>query len=60
MPGKDGGDVSAELFGDEQTRDIPVLFLSVLISAQPEVGGRPAISKSAPLDELLARIDSLL
>ena len=61
MPGMDGGDVSAALFADEQTRDIPVLFLSQLVDGgKREVGGRHAIAKSAPVAELVARIDSLL
>ena len=60
MPGMDGGDVSAALFADESTRDIPVLFLSALVSTQKEVGGRHAIAKSAPVAELIARIESLL
>jgi len=60
MPGMDGGDVSAALFADDETRDIPVLFLSALLSGEREVGGRHAIAKSAPLAELLARIEALL
>ena len=60
MPGMDGGDVSAALFADDATRDIPVLFLSALVSASREVGGRHAIAKSAPLPELVAKIESLL
>ena len=60
MPGLDGGDVSAALFADDATRDIPVLFLSALVSASREVGGRHAIAKSAPLPELVAKIESLL
>ena len=60
MPGMDGGDVSAALFADDATRDIPVLFLSALVSASREVGGRHAIAKSAPIPELSAKIESLL
>jgi CheY-like chemotaxis protein len=62
MPGVDGGDVSAALYGDDTTRDIPLLFLSALIpeEARGEVGGRPAINKSAPIAELIARIESLI
>ena len=60
MPGMDGGDVSAALFSDEGTRDIPVLFLSALVSTQKEIGGRHAIAKSAPVGELIARIESIL
>jgi len=60
MPGMDGGDVSAQLYGDDETRDIPVLFLSVLLSTEEQVGGRHAISKSAPIGQLIARIDALI
>ena len=60
MPGRDGGDVSAALYGDDETRDIPVLFLSALVSVQGEVGGRPAVSKSVPIDQLIARIETLI
>ena len=60
MPGMDGGDVSAALFADEQTREIPVLFLSALLDGQKEVGGRHAIAKSAPVAELISRIEALL
>jgi putative two-component system response regulator len=62
MPGVDGGDVSAALYADDTTRDIPLLFLSALIpeDAGGEVGGRPAINKSAPIPELIARIEGLL
>lgn len=66
MPGTDGGDVSAALYNDDEMRDIPLLFLTGLLSAQDvrekggQLGGRPAISKTAPVAELIARIDSLL
>lgn len=60
MPGMDGGDVSAALYGDDATREIPVLFLSALVSAQAQVGGRHAVSKSAPIAELIARIEALI
>jgi CheY-like chemotaxis protein len=65
MPGMDGGDVSRELYGDDEVRDIPVLFLTGLASpadlkgSGDQIGGRPAISKQAPLAELLKRIESL-
>ena len=65
MPAVDGGDISAALYADDETRDIPLLFLTALVSPedlkqrQGQVGGRPAVSKSAPLDELVAGIDAL-
>src|SRR6185503_20471843 len=32
MPGMDGGDVSKELYGDPELRDIPVLFITNLVT----------------------------
>jgi CheY-like chemotaxis protein len=66
MPGMDGGDLSAALYAADELRDIPVLFLTGLVSAedlkarQGQLGGRAAISKDAPITELVARIDTLL
>jgi CheY-like chemotaxis protein len=66
MPDMDGADVSAALSGDESTRDIPVLFLTALASPrdvkrlQGRLGGRPAMSKNAPMAKLVARIESLI
>jgi CheY-like chemotaxis protein len=66
MPGMDGGDVSKELFGDAELRDIPVLFITALVTPTDmknlghQIGGRSAISKQAPPEELAHRIDSLI
>jgi CheY-like chemotaxis protein len=66
MPEMDGGDVSAALFADDQTRDIPLLFLTGLASPdalaqlQGQLGGRPAISKREQMDKLITRIESLM
>ncbi len=66
MPGMDGGDLSAALYAADELRDIPVLFLTGLVSAeelkarQGQLGGRAAMSKDAPVAELVERIDSLL
>jgi CheY-like chemotaxis protein len=66
MPEMDGGDVSAALYGDDQVRDIPLLFLTGhaspegLEQLQGQLGGRPAVSKQAPIGQLLERIASLL
>jgi CheY-like chemotaxis protein len=66
MPGMDGGDVSAAVFADDAIRHIPMLFLTSLVSPedlarlQGQLGGRPAVSKRAPLGELVSRIEALL
>jgi CheY-like chemotaxis protein len=65
MPGMDGGDVSKALYADSELRDIPVLFLTGLVSPADmkstghQVGGRPAVSKQAPMQDLLTRIEQL-
>lgn len=65
MPGMDGGDVSKALFADTEVRDIPVLFVTGLVSSADlkqvgqQIGGRPAISKHAPLAELAKKIELL-
>jgi CheY-like chemotaxis protein len=66
MPELDGGDISRALFADSELRDIPLLFLTALASPEDlkhiagQLGGRPAVSKSAPIDQLAQRIESLL
>lgn len=66
MPGMDGGDVSKELYGDAEVSDIPVLFVTALASPadmknlEHRIGGRSAISKQTPPDELVKRIESLI
>jgi two-component system cell cycle response regulator len=65
MPDMDGGDVSKALFADAELRDIPVLFLTGLVSpgdlskGNGQVGGRPAVSKQAPMAELVKKIEAL-
>jgi len=66
MPDMDGGDLSAAMYLEDDLRDIPMLFLTALISREElkaqrdQLGGRPAISKDAPIGELIARIESLV
>ena len=66
MPEMDGGDVSKALYADSGLRDIPVLFITGLVSPTDmkgsghQIGGRPAISKQAPPEELAKRIESLI
>ena len=65
MPDMSGGDLASALTDDPATAFILVLYLTALVSPeeardlQGQVGGRPGISKRAPLAELLARIDEL-
>lgn len=66
MPQMDGTQVSAAMFGDEELRHIPLMFLTGAVAPQDIkrlqglIGGRPAVPKSAPLPELLERIEELL
>ena len=66
MPEMDGGEVSAALFADDELRLIRLLFLTSLATSGDlkrmgkQIGGRPAISKDVPLDQLVARIEALL
>jgi len=65
MPGMDGGDISRELYDDAELREIPLLFLTNLVSPADlkakghQVGGRPAMSKQSPPEELLKRIEQM-
>jgi CheY-like chemotaxis protein len=66
MPDLDGGDISSALFADNELRDIPVLFLTGLVGPDElkrlagQLGGRAAVSKSEPVEAILARIAALL
>ncbi len=66
MPDQDGGDISRALFDAADLRHIPMLFLTALATprdlehASGQLGGRPAISKGAPVDALRRRIESLI
>jgi putative two-component system response regulator len=66
MPGMDGGDVCRRLSEDPRTRHIPVLYLTSMVSNEEvaaldgEVGGRPGISKSAPVQDIAWRITQLI
>ncbi len=65
MPGMSGGEVAAALSTDTGLARIPLIYLTDLVSPQEardlqgQVGGRPGVSKRAPMAELMARIDEL-
>ena len=66
MPEMDGAEVSAALRADEETRYIPLLFLTALATTgdlnrmSKQLGGRPAISKDSPIESIVAKIEELL
>ena len=66
MPEMDGGEVSAALLADEELKYIPLLFLTGIATSgdlnrmRKQMAGRRAVSKDAPLAQLIARIEELL
>lgn len=66
MPGMDGGEVCRALAEDGMTHDIPFLYLTSIVSVQEvreldgEVGGRPGMSKRAPIKDIAARIAAMI
>lgn len=66
MPGMDGGEVCRRLHNDPQTRRIPLLYLTSMVSnaevaaLDGEVGGRPGVSKGAPIQEIARRIAEVI
>lgn len=63
MPELSGGDVAAALAADSATARIPFIYLTALVSPEEardlegQVGGRPGVSKRAPLSDLVRVID---
>jgi len=62
MPGMDGGDVSQILENNEKTKDIPIIFLSALVTKEEEGGikGRLFISKASGKEEIIKKIKKVL
>ena len=66
MPYVDGADVANLLKKSEGTKDIPLLFLSSLVTKKEMdategfIGGRHMASKGASVEEIIAKIDSML
>lgn len=66
MPEMSGGEVADALSEADDTKDLPVLFLSSMIangetSSQIQmIGGRRMISKSVKIKDLIAAIETIL
>lgn len=66
MPGKDGGEVFREIEADPALREVPVLFLTSLITRAEAVdretirGGKRYLPKPVVLSTLISVIDRLL
>ena len=65
MPGLSGGDLAYRLSREPDLAAIPILYLTGIVSHEEVhdldgiLGGRPGVSKQAPLPELISRIDAL-
>jgi CheY-like chemotaxis protein len=65
MPGKDGGDLAREAAHDSRLRDVPILFLTGLVShleagaGLRESGGMKFLAKPVEPTLLLAEVDRL-
>ena len=65
MPGKSGGDLASEAAGDSRLRDVPILFLTGLLSHEDtgpgpiESGGQQFLAKPVDPEQLLACMESL-
>jgi CheY-like chemotaxis protein len=63
MPELSGGEVAAALASDPGTADIPLIYLTALLTPeeadelQGSISGRPAVAKRAPLGQLVAMIE---
>ncbi|HEY8240068.1 MAG TPA: response regulator [Kiritimatiellia bacterium] len=66
MPTYDGGDVAKFLADDPLTRNIPVLFLTSMVTAdqvekhEGTIAGHPFVAKPAGMKEILRRIEVML
>jgi serine phosphatase RsbU (regulator of sigma subunit) len=65
MPGMNGFEVCEHLRADEDTRDIPIIFISALDETADKVkaftvGGRDYVTKPFQLKEVLARVETHL
>ena len=66
MPKKDGGAVAQDLLGNNKTRNIPIIFLTSIISEEEakerpgKISGGFIISKSSNRTELVKKIKEVL
>jgi sigma-B regulation protein RsbU (phosphoserine phosphatase) len=66
MPGKDGAEVGRDLLDNPRTKDIPVIFLSNIVTdgevrqAGGNIGGRIFLSKTSHPKEVIKKIKEIL
>jgi CheY-like chemotaxis protein len=61
MPNFDGGDVAAQIKGDAELADVPIVFLTALVThkenkRRPNMGGYPFIAKPVTPERLVQGI----
>jgi CheY-like chemotaxis protein len=66
MPGMDGGEVAQNLLGNEKTKNIPIIFLTSIVTekevieSKGHIAGRLFISKFSDNNELIKKIKEVL
>lgn len=66
MPGLDGGDVASKIQDDARLRQIPIVFLSAIVTKQEaeptgsDIGGRTFLAKPVKLDDLITCLEKHL
>jgi CheY-like chemotaxis protein len=65
MPEFDGGDVAAQMRNDPKLKDVPIVFLTALVTktettTRPILGGYPFISKPVTPERLAENIEKYL
>ncbi|MGZ4985183.1 MAG: response regulator [Chthoniobacterales bacterium] len=65
MPDFDGGDVAAQMRADPKLKDVPIVFLTAIVTekettARPILGGYPFISKPVTPERLAENIEKHL
>ena len=66
MPEMDGGDVAAKLGTDPWVRDVPIIFLTALVSKEETPSGgllnrqHRMLPKGMPIDQLIGQIEATM
>jgi CheY-like chemotaxis protein len=65
MPNLDGGDVAAQLRADPELKEVPIVFLTALVTQKesarrPVMGGYPFIAKPVTPEKLAENIEKFL
>jgi len=66
MPGIDGGQTAQNLLGNPKTKNIPIIFLTSIVTKEEEaeqegqIGGRQFISKFSDREDILKKVNDVL